>query len=126
VGGQVIDVAKKADGAATLPQVQISVDRSFPRSSELGFWIFIYNAQAGGTAGPDLTAQLEVTRNGRSVVAVGPRKLTTQGMNDLARIPYGGKFPLASLTPGIYDLSVTITDKLAHTSARQNVNFRVR
>jgi hypothetical protein len=131
VGGQVFDKGAKKEGAAaggaagSLPQVQFSVDKRFARSSRLSFWIFVYNAARAANSQPDVTAQVQVFRGTEAVVTTPQRKLNTEGMNDLARIPYGGEFPLASFTPGRYVLQVTITDRAANTSATQRTFFEV-
>ena len=128
VGGQVLEANHgKETAAQPAPQVQFSVDQRFPRSSHLGFWIFIYNAArtAGGTGAPDLTAQVQVFRDGVAVVNTPQRKLTTEGMTDLARIPYGGQFALNSLAPGRYELRITITDRVANTTASESIGFEV-
>jgi VWFA-related protein len=131
LGGQVIDVKPKPDAAkgpeAAAPQVQFSVDRRFKRSSQLSFWLFIYNAKRGanGTSAPDIATQIEVFGNGQTIVKTPVRKIETTGMPDLQRIAYGGQFPLAALAPGRYELKVTITDQLANTSAFQLISFQV-
>lgn len=119
--------ATKPGAPAATPQVQFSVDRRFKKSSQLSFWIFIYNTlRAGnGSSPPDVTAQIEMVSNGKSIVKVPARKLDMVGMPDLQRIPYGGQFPLANLAPGRYDLNVTITDQLAKSSVSQHVSFQV-
>jgi hypothetical protein len=128
LGAQVVDVKPKADAtkpeAAAAPQVVFSVDRYFKRSSLLGFWVFIYNATRGGSA-PDLTAQIEVVGNGKTVVKTDPRKLATASMDDPQRIPYGGQFPLSALPAGRYVMNVTITDQIAKSSASQRLSFQV-
>jgi hypothetical protein len=103
------------------------VDRRFKKSSLLGFWVFIYNATRGtnGATPPDLTAQIEVVGNGKTVVKTEPRKLPAASMEDPQRIPYGGQFPLSSLPAGRYVMNVTITDQLAKASASQRLSFQV-
>jgi hypothetical protein len=110
--------------AKSTTELPFSVDRRFSKSSQLGFFLFIYNANKGSTA-PDLTAQVEIFRQGRSVVATPARKLSMEGMTDLARIPYAGQFPLASLPSGRYELQVTISDKAVNTTAIERVRFEV-
>ena len=107
------------------PVVQFSVDHRFSHSSRLSFWVFIYNAAQAGTSAPDLTAQVQILRDGQSIVTTPQRKLETAGMADLARIPYGGNVPLQSLAPGHYELRVTITDHLANKAASQISRFEV-
>lgn len=128
LGGQVLETANsKASTAQPEPQVQFSVDHRFLRSSHLNFWVFIYNAtrDAGGTGAANLTAQVQILRDGQPIVTTPQRKLTTQGMTDLARIPYGGDIPLKSLAAGRYELRVTITDLTANTTVSQSAVFEV-
>ena len=115
--------SKKGEAAPTT-EPQFSVDNKFSRSSQLNFLMFIYNA-TGTPAVPDVTAQVQVLRNGSSVVSTPVRKLSTEGMTDLARIPYGGQFPLESLPGGNYELQITITDRLAKTSVSQRLPFQI-
>jgi hypothetical protein len=122
IGGQLIGSADKKTDAA---QVQFSVDHRFLRSSHLGFWIFIYNAQKDAQGAPDVTAQVQIFRDGQSIVNTPARKLSTAGMADLARIPYGGDFALSGLPAGRYILQITITDRIGTTSASQRTGFDV-
>jgi VWFA-related protein len=121
IGGQVVG-ASKADGAE---QVQFSVDHRFSHSSHLGFWIFIYNAQRDAQGTPDVSAQVQIFRDGQSIVTTPQRKLSTAGMTDLARIPYGGDFALSGLPAGRYILQITITDRIGNASASQRTGFDV-
>ena len=125
IGGQVIEAKDKTGAAQPEPVVQFSVDHRFSHASHLGFWVFVYNAAQAATSAPDLTAQVQILRDGQTIVTTPQRKLTTAGMTDLARIPYGGNVPLQSLAPGHYELRVTITDHLANKSASQMSRFEV-
>lgn len=132
LGAQVVDVQAKPDAAktaapASVPQVLFSVDRHFKKSSQLSFWVFIYNTTRGanGASAPEVTAQIEVFGNGQAVVKTAERKLNTTGMDDLQRIPYGGQFSLATLPPGRYELNITITDQIAKASTSQRLSFQV-
>lgn len=131
VGTQMVNASKpdasKPDAPAAAPDVQFSVDRRFKKSSQLNFWIFIYNTVRGanGASAPEVTAQIEMLSNGQTIVKTPLRKLNTAGMSDLQRIPYGGQFSLATLPAGRYELNVTITDQVAKASASQHVSFQV-
>ncbi|MBD0372226.1 MAG: VWA domain-containing protein [Pyrinomonadaceae bacterium] len=122
IGGQLIGSADKKQDAA---QIQFSVDHRFQRSSHLGFWIFIYNAQLNAQGAPDVAAQVQIFRDGQSIVTTPQRKLSMAGMTDMARIPYGGDFALSGLPPGRYILQITITDRIANSSAQQRTSFDV-
>jgi hypothetical protein len=131
LGTQVVNAPKpdpsKPDAPAASPDVQFSVDRRFKKSSQLNFWIFIYNTAHGanGASAPEVTAQIEMLSNGQTIVKTPLRKLNMAGMSDLQRIPYGGQFSLATLPAGRYELNVTITDQVAKASASQHVSFQV-
>lgn len=127
IGGQAIGASKTADAKASAPQaMQFSVDHRFSRSSHLGFWIFIYNAQRDAQGVPDVAAQVQVFRDNQSIVNTQPRKLSTVGMEDLARIPYAGDFALANLPPGRYILQITVQDRVAKSTASQRTAFEVQ
>lgn len=120
LGGQVIE-----DSKASSPRVQLSVDRSFPRTAPLGYWIFVYNAKRDAGGNPNLTVQTHVLRDGRAVLSSPQRKLNNGGP-DPQRIPFGEELALKTLAPGRYDLKVTITDAVAGTTASQLADFIVR
>ncbi len=124
-GGATTTPASATTAASSTPQVQFSVDKRFSRSSKLSFWVFIYNAMRGAGGQPDLAVQVQVYRGAQSIVSTPQRKLQTAGMDDLARIPYGGEFALSSLQPGRYMLQVSVTDKAANTTAIQRSFFDV-
>ena len=52
LGGQVIEDRANKENS---PQVQLSVDHSFPRASALGYWIFVYNAKRDTGGNPQLS-----------------------------------------------------------------------
>jgi hypothetical protein len=129
IGGQVVERSKRDAGQPSEAdsQVQFSVDHRFPRSGNLAFMLFIYNASRKGGAPslPDLTAQVQILREGRPVTTTAQRRLNTVGMPDLDRISYAGNVPLNALGKGSYELRVTIADSAAKTSATQSVLFEV-
>jgi VWFA-related protein len=121
LGGQVLEDAKNKEAS---PQIQLSVDHRFSRLTRLGYWMFIYNAKRDATGAPNLTAQTQVLRDGQVLLASPQRKLI-QGGPDPDRIPFGEEMALKTLTPGRYDLRVTVTDSIAGTSVTQTVDFVV-
>ncbi len=122
LGGEVLEDAKNKNGN---PQVQLSADHSFPRSSQLGYWVFVYNAKRDSNGKAQLTVQTNVLRDGRAILT-SPRRNLDAGGPDPARIPFGEQLALKTLTPGRYDLQVTITDSLAGATATQIADFVVR
>jgi VWFA-related protein len=129
VGGQFIGSSQKqaTGGATTQEQVQFSVDRRFKANSHLNFLTIIYNAArgAGGAGAPDLEAQIRISRDGQTIVASPVRKLAIDAGMDAARIPYGADIGLKSMTAGRYVLQVTINDRVAQTSATQQITFEI-
>ena len=121
LGGQVLENKSSKDGNA---QVQLSVDHRFARSSHLGYWIFVYNARRDAAGTPSLIAQTQVLRDGQVILSAPQRKLNN-GSPDPDRIPFGEELSLDTLTPGKYDLRVTITDSIAGTNATQTIDFQV-
>jgi len=122
LGGQVLE--DKNDKAAS-PHVQLSVDRIFPRLSQLGYWVFVYNAKRDATGKPQITVQTQVLRDGQAVLSSPQRRVSDAGP-DLERIPFGEELALNTLAPGKYDLKVTVRDGVAGTSTSQFADFSVR
>lgn len=121
LGGQVLE-DKSKEGT---PHVQLSVDHSFPRTSQLGYWVFVYNAKRDAAGNPQLSVQTQVLRDGQAVLSSPQRRLNSGG-EDALRIPFGEELALKTLSPGKYDLKVTVTDGVAGTSATQLADFIVR
>ena len=121
LGGQVLEDKSKVG----TPHVQLSVDHIFPRMSELGYWVFVYNAKRDGAGNPQLMVQTTVLRDGQPVLSSPQRRLNSAGQ-DAERIPFGEELALKTLAPGKYDLKVTVTDCVAGTSTTQVTDFVVR
>ena len=118
LGGQVLE-------DKNTPHVQLSVDHIFSRMSQLGYWVFVYNAKRDASGKPQISVQTQVLRDGQPVLSSPQRKVSNAGP-DLERIPFGEELALKTLTPGKYDLKVTVTDGVAGTSASQVADFVVR
>jgi VWFA-related protein len=108
-------------------QAQLNVARRFARASRLRFMTFIYNASRGpaGTAAPDVALQIQVRRDDQPVLTTALRKVNTEGLTDLARIPYAAEILLDKMPPGQYLLQVTAIDRVAKASASQLLRFAV-
>lgn len=126
-----------------LKTVMVNVDHRFASSSYLRFLTFIYNATVGASspnpdnsgktipastksvAYPDLSVQVQVFRDDEPVITTPLHKIQTEGVPDVARVPYAADVSLAGLAPGAYILQVTVIDKLAKSSATQRLNFQI-
>lgn len=122
LGGQVLE--DKNNGTAS-PHVQLSVDHIFSRVSQLGYWVFVYNAKRDASGKPQISVQTQVLRDGQAVLSSPQRRLNNAGP-DLERIPFGEELALKTLAPGKYDLKVIVTDGIAGTSTSQLADFIVR
>jgi hypothetical protein len=112
----------------TFGQVSVSADRRFARTSKLRFLTFIYNASRGpsGNSSPDVALQIQIFRNDQPVLTDALRKVSITDLPDLARIPYAAEIPLDGMPAGRYVLSITTIDRLAKTSAAQQVSFTIQ
>jgi VWFA-related protein len=110
-----------------IPEAQLNVSRRFARTSRLRFLTFIYNAARGasGTSAPDVAIQIQIMRDDQPVMTTTLRKVATEGLSDLARLPYAADIPLDEMRAGRYLLQVTVIDRSAKTSASQQVSFEV-
>jgi VWFA-related protein len=118
LGGQVLE-------EKSTPHVQLSVDHTFPRLSQLGYWVFVYNAKRDASGKPQITVQTQVLRDGQAVLSSPQRRVSNAGP-DLERIPFGEELALNTLPPGKYDLKVIVTVGVAGISASQVADFVVR
>jgi len=107
--------------------LEVNVGHRFSRDGNLRFAIFVYNATAAPApeSKPDLALQLLMVRDEQPVVTTPLKKISTEGVTDLARIPYAGEVPLAGLAAGRYLLKVTVIDRISKQSASQETRFEI-
>lgn len=107
--------------------LEVNVGHRFSRDGNLRFAIFVYNATAtpAPESKPDLALQLLMVRDEQPVVTTPLKKISTDGVTDLARIPYAGEVPLAGLPAGRYLLKVTVIDRISKQSASQETRFEI-
>lgn len=125
VGGRPADIPATQDELTPNP-VTISADRRFTRDSQLRFLTYIYNAAPGPqNATPDVAIQVQVFRDDQPVITAPMSQLKTEGLPDMKSLPYAAEVPLEKLLPGHYVLRVSVVDRIARTSASQQINFEV-
>lgn len=123
--------------------LRLNIDGRFTRNSHLRFLTFVYNAAttarpnsaaqaptapAGAivpSTPPDLAVQVQVFRDGQPVITTPARKIQTEGVTDLMRVPYAADVSLEGLQSGNYVLQVIIIDRIAKTTASQQFKFQV-
>jgi hypothetical protein len=103
------------------------VDHRFARTSNLRFVTFIYNAARGtaGTESPDVALQVQVFRDDQPVITTALRRVKTEGLEDLARLPYAAEIPLKGMLAGHYVLQITVIDRIAKVSASERASFEI-
>jgi VWFA-related protein len=124
VGGQFVGSQDQTAGGSQ-GQVQFSVDRRFRRGSHMNFMMFIYNAAKRPNANPQIDAQIIISRNGQQVLSSPVRQVAIEPGGDTARIIHGANIALQTLPAGRYLLEVRISDRVADTSANQQVMFEI-
>jgi len=122
--------ATDAAAAAVTPRAPdiLRVERRFARASRLFLQLYIYNAarKAAG-AQPDVELEIKILRDNKVVTNAPPHKVSVAPGSDPARIFYAAEVPLANLTPGVYLLQVTATDRAGRTThaAVRELDFSV-
>jgi VWFA-related protein len=104
----------------------LRVERRFARTSHTFLQLYIYNATRTATGGtPDVELEIKILRDNKVVMNAPPHKVSVAGASDLSRIFYAAEVPLAAMTPGVYLLQVTVTDRAARTTAARELDFSV-
>jgi len=104
--------------------VTVRVDHRFQRNSFLRFLLFIYTQLQTGVS-PDVAVQVQILRSDQPVITTSLRKVSTEGMPDLKRLPYAADVSLEQLPPGRYVLLVTAIDRQSKTTASQSTRFEI-
>ncbi|HEY8223983.1 MAG TPA: VWA domain-containing protein [Pyrinomonadaceae bacterium] len=103
-----------------------TASKQFRRESNLRFLVFVYNSQPSTTNGkPDVSVQVQIVRDNQPVITTALRKLLTDGVADLTRLPYAAEVSLNTLLPGRYILRVTVIDLVSKQSTSQLTHFEV-
>jgi VWFA-related protein len=106
--------------------VSLSASHRFKRDSTLRFLIFSYNAKPSPVdQKPDVAVQVQVIRDDQPVITTAVRKVPTEGVEDLARLPYAAEIAMSELLPGRYVLRVSVIDRVAKQSTTQQTHFDV-
>ena len=117
---------ENASNTDDLSPVALSASHRFSRESTLRFLLFAYNtAPSPADRKPDVAVQVQVIRDDQPVITTAVRKITTDGVTDLARIPYAAEIPLNELLPGRYLLRVSLIDRVAKQSTSRETHFDV-
>ena len=106
--------------------VALSASHRFKRNSTLRFLLFVYNmAPSPADQKPDVAVQVQVLRDDQPVITTALRKITTDGVADLTRLPYAAEIPMSELLPGRYVLQVSVIDRVVKQSTTRKTHFDV-
>lgn len=106
--------------------VALSIDHNFTPDGFLRFLVITYNAAlAPADSKPDVAVQVQIVRDQQPIITTPLRKLSIEGLPDLARIPYAAEVSLDGLPVGRYILQVTVVDRVAKKSASQQNRFEI-
>jgi VWFA-related protein len=112
--------------AGGVSPVALSASHRFKRESTLRFLLFVYNTMfSPADQKPDAAVQVQVIRDDQPVITTALRKVNTEGVADLARLPYAAEIPLSELLPGRYLLRVTVIDRVSKQSTSRQTHFDV-
>jgi hypothetical protein len=89
---------------------------------------YVYNPKTGpspATGKPDVVLQVQIFRDNQPVMTTALRKVSTDGVEDLSKLPYAAETSLDGLPSGQYTLKITAIDRIAKKSVSQQANFRI-
>jgi hypothetical protein len=87
--------------------------------------IFAYNTLLASDQKPDVAVQVQLVRDDQPVFTTALRKVGTEGVTDLTRLPYAAEIPLNDLQSGQYILHVTLIDRVAKRSISRETQFEI-
>jgi VWFA-related protein len=121
------NLAPVSTGNRDAPEaVGLSISHRFRRDSHLRFLVFVYNAVTNKSdRRPDVAVQVQVVRDSQPVITTSLKKIETEGIADLTRLPYAAEIPLRDLSNGSYRLHVTVIDRVSKLSATQQTRFEI-
>lgn len=125
LGERMLTVTSVSDNNDSSP-VALSASHRFKRDSTLRFLVFVYNmAPSPADQKPDVAVQVQVLRDDQPVITTAVRKLNTEGVTDMTRLPYAAEMPMSDLGPGRYVLQVSVIDRVAKQSTTRKTHFDV-
>jgi hypothetical protein len=103
----------------------LSANHRFRHDSNLRFLLFVYNTLFAADQKPDVAVQVQVVRDDQPVITTALRKIGTDGVADLTRLPYAAEIQLSDLQTGRYVLHVTVIDRVAKRSISKETQFEI-
>jgi hypothetical protein len=115
--------AADPDNPAEGPR-EVQAVKRFRPSDMLYFQLFIYNAARDAAGAGDVLLQAQLW-GGPRMVASSPSVPVALAAEADAPTPHGSRFPLAGLSPGSYELRVTVSDRRSGQNQMRRVSFLV-
>jgi VWFA-related protein len=98
--------------------------RRFKSGGDMDFLLFVYNAKADDNT-VDLLTQTHLFSGSKLIYASPVVKMAVAPHSDMQRVPYAARVPLKGFLSGLYELRVTVIDRLTKATAYRRVNFTV-
>jgi VWFA-related protein len=121
--------ARVGDAASLIAAApEVLATKRFDSSSFLTFMTYVYNPKTGPSPDkgkPDVVLQVQLFRDNQPVMTTALRKVSTDGVEDLSKLPYAAETSLDGLPSGQYALKITAIDRIAKQSVSQQANFRI-
>ena len=109
-----------------LAMASVRVDHRFHRNSFLRFVLYVYNATLSpADSKPDVAVQVQVLRDQQPVITTPSKRLSSENIQQLNRLPYGADVSLEGLAPGRYVLQISVVDRVSKSSASQQMRFAI-
>lgn len=125
LGELVSETIANVSSPPSIGPLRISANHRFHRESNLRFLIFVYNAQFASDQKPDVAVQVQLVRDDQPVITTALRKIGTDGVTDLTRLPYAAEIQLNDMQSGRYVLHVTVIDRVAKQSISRESQFEI-
>lgn len=120
-------VSNASLGTGETDPVNLIVARHLSPEEYLRFVIFVYNGTLSPSdSKPDLAVQVQVVRDEQPVITAPLKKISTEGIGDLKRVPYAAEISLEGLPSGRYQLRVSVVDRISKRSASQQTRFDIK
>jgi VWFA-related protein len=121
-----LSTAAAAGGQQQGSRIISRADHRFDRDASLWFLVHVYNASVAPPDGkPDLALQVQILRNRQPVITTPTQPMRPTPNQPAGELSPGGTLSLAGLSRGRYLLLVTAIDRVAKTSASQQMRFQI-
>jgi hypothetical protein len=116
-----------SSGADAGGQFALNTSRSFRAPSRLAAMVQIYGAKRRPeSAPPQVWATTRLYQGDRLVVDGPARIVDASGMVDPAKLSHAATLDLGGLPPGLYTLELSVADRIANTTASEQIRLTIQ